>query len=569
MLRTIGRVGGLAVVGGTAGLVYLGESPLPATPALETSIGRVAYWAAKDKVAQAIYPLTKDVVQVIKDPQDPIPIDADGVTQAFMQKALLQGGVIGEGVQLTSFEKKPMGEGAGFMSSMCRVKVDTSTGESFSFILKLLPSNFTSRLFSRIVRLAESEYMFFNEQIPEKAGISAPKVFYVDWEPTSDHFVAIQEDMAPLTCRNQVDGATAEEAKVFLQELARMHAYAWNQTDAKVPWVQNFKKIDEVSGLLNNKVHLYLSLGLLSKIHTITDLYLSLSAQKLMHGIWKSDSKKLVPWVAELADKLEKQQPGTQAFRVPFEADAAMNLMMDNYPEIIAALRAPGMTAEEGGEMVLTMCHGDARLENVFFHPDTGKCTIIDFQILVAENPTRDIAYFLGQSMSVATRREHEVELLRGYYRNLIDEGVDLSNFSWKQCVLNYQFQAGCSAVIPYFWAKTAQEQIAAGMAEGAKAKTEKTLMEVAVRTFTFVLDCNFPQMANLIVAQALNAHAKEGSRFDFKVLEEQADTQGILCQKFFVQPDPVGSGGKAVAKPAAAAAAAGVEKQKGAGWLW
>ena len=92
-------------------------------------------------------------------------------------------------------------------------------------------------------------------------------------------------------------------------------------------------------------------------------------------------------------------------------------------------------------------------------------------------------------------RVQRKVELLRGYYSALVDLGVDTSQWSWEQYVLDYQLQATFTAAIPYFWAKAAREQIKAGMSEEAKQKTETTLMEVAARCFTFILDSNGPEL--------------------------------------------------------------------------
>ena len=116
------------------------------------------------------------------------------------------------------------------------------------------------------------------------------------------------------------------------------------------------------------------------------------------------------------------------------------------------------------------------------------------------------------------------------------------------------------SAGIPYFWAKAAKAQMEGGMAEAARVKTEKTLMEVSKRAFTFVEDTNGPALMQVLVEELQAAKARGRGGVDFESLEAAAAAKGLLSDKFFGSSRsgaPATEGGMAK------------EKKKGGGWLW
>lgn len=63
------------------------------------------------------------------------------------------------------------------------------------------------------------------------------------------------------------------------------------------------------------------------------------------------------------------------------------------------------------------LVHGDYRLDNILF--DAGRCTIVDWQTVGWGSALRDLAYFLGCSLTVEDRRAHESALL-GEYRDAL-----------------------------------------------------------------------------------------------------------------------------------------------------
>ena len=88
----------------------------------------------------------------------------------------------------------------------------------------------------------------------------------------------------------------------------------------------------------------------------------------------------------------------------------------------------------------LTLVHGDAHLENIFFGEQfEGGCTFIDFGLTMFGRALADVAMVVGQGIPVDVRREHERELVRHYYAALLHYGV--KDFSWDECWDDFRLQ--------------------------------------------------------------------------------------------------------------------------------
>jgi len=88
----------------------------------------------------------------------------------------------------------------------------------------------------------------------------------------------------------------------------------------------------------------------------------------------------------------------------------------------------------------LTLCHGDAHLENVFFGDQfAGGCMFIDFGLTGFGQPLSDVAMIIGQGMRREVRRAHERSLVAFYHKCLLEFGV--TSYSEAQCWRDFQFQ--------------------------------------------------------------------------------------------------------------------------------
>ena len=68
---------------------------------------------------------------------------------------------------------------------------------------------------------------------------------------------------------------------------------------------------------------------------------------------------------------------------------------------------------------VLTLCHGDTHVGNMFFDKTSGQMGFLDMQCVVADRGIRDVGYHLALSCDPEWLALHENELLRCYVDSL------------------------------------------------------------------------------------------------------------------------------------------------------
>lgn len=88
----------------------------------------------------------------------------------------------------------------------------------------------------------------------------------------------------------------------------------------------------------------------------------------------------------------------------------------------------------------LTVTHGDPRVDNVLFdHSGTDpSAVIIDWQVTGLRNPMYDVGYFMSGSIDVASRRAHEMRLIKRYIEVF---GARTPGYDLETAVSDYQIQ--------------------------------------------------------------------------------------------------------------------------------
>ena len=71
----------------------------------------------------------------------------------------------------------------------------------------------------------------------------------------------------------------------------------------------------------------------------------------------------------------------------------------------------------------ITLTHGDFRLDNLFFLDD-GSVAVIDWQMCMRAPGQTDLVYFCANNLTVESRRDYEVGLIRRYVDGLHAAGV-------------------------------------------------------------------------------------------------------------------------------------------------
>jgi aminoglycoside phosphotransferase (APT) family kinase protein len=219
----------------------------------------------------------------------------------------------------------------------------------------------------------KSEVTFYRSVLPTVA-VRAPRCWYVDITDDFQAFTLLLEDLDPATPGVQADGCSLPQARAAVANLAALHAPRWEDPT-----------LDE--------------LGLLQFEDTADFVQLL-----------------QVDATDKLLDHLGERVPAADCETLRAAAQLVAGwLTQHNRPR--------------------TVIHGDYRLDNLMFHPG-GDVIALDWQTVTAAPGPRDVAYFLGNSLSVEMRRTHEKELVATYHDELLRRGV--AGYSLDRCIEDY-----------------------------------------------------------------------------------------------------------------------------------
>ncbi|MFD1814174.1 phosphotransferase family protein [Rhodococcus gannanensis] len=234
-----------------------------------------------------------------------------------------------------------------------------------TFVLKLPSQDLTVR--DRVALGYRSEHAFYTG-VAESTEIPVPRCFHCEIADEGREFVLLLEDLAPATQGDQIRGCGLADALLAVEALAGLHGPGW--CDPK--WA-------EFTGTVMPKpadAAAATGLGDVTKLATAT------TVEKLAGRLSADD----VATLQEAADLV----------------GAWLMLEPDRFG----------------------ILHGDYRLDNLMFHPDGDRLTVVDWQTTAVGMPARDLAYFIGTSFEPAVRAEYERELVDAYHRALTEHGV-------------------------------------------------------------------------------------------------------------------------------------------------
>jgi aminoglycoside/choline kinase family phosphotransferase len=254
---------------------------------------------------------------------------------------------------------------------------DAETDLPPTLVAKLPAADETSRNTAMMLRNYVKEVSFYRELVGDLT-IRTPRVYHADIDDTGVRFILLMQDMAPAAQGDQLAGCTPEIAHAALRELVGLHAPRWDDEALKsYPW-----------------------------LYTPPDESRSMS-QSMLPMLWNGFRERY-------AERLSEQV-----------RDAGPRLF-DNIT---------GYVADAGGPK--TVVHGDYRLDNLLLGPRPDDVTVVDWQTIALGTAGSDVAYFIGAGLLPDARREHEDELVRGYYEALVAAGV--GGFSFDELWRDYR----------------------------------------------------------------------------------------------------------------------------------
>ncbi len=303
-----------------------------------------------------------------------VPNGAADLTAAWLTEALAPS--FG-GAAVVEVESRPIGTGQVAETRRLALTWDRAGAGPESVVAKVPSPAPASRAAARAVRTYEIEAGFYRD-IAATVDVRRPACWCARWDPDTDAYVVVLEDLAPAEPGDQLGGCSVDEATLAVAELVELHAPRWgDQTLPNLDWLS--APSPETAALFG---------ALLSGV---------------LPGFLDRFATKVDGDVLALAERFV---PKVQKYLV-------------------------------GWDGPLTVAHGDFRLDNLLFGGP--RVAVVDWQTVGIGPGTADLAYFLGGSLPPDERAAHERDLVRDYHRRLASRGVDQS---WEDCWAGYRRHA-------------------------------------------------------------------------------------------------------------------------------
>ena len=322
-----------------------------------------------------------------------IPAGPEELTPNWLTDALRAGGVISE-AKVTSFQKEILGEGAGFMGQLARVKLqyDIDAPDAPRSLIAKLPSNMPeNRAVADAFRFYEREIRFY-EQIAGEVELRTPHCYYSDMDVEAGRYILLLEDLAPAVVGDQLNGCIEQEAALAVTSLAKFHA-TWLESPrlSEIDWMP----------MVNDPL----------VVGSVHDSYAH---------VWPQ-------FLERFGDKFSDE-----TVRTGEKLGEAAGKIMDRM-----------------SEPPRTIIHGDYRLDNLFFggHNGGDAFAVADWQIASRGRGVFDVAYFLSGGVPSDIRRNIEMKMLREYHQILTaNNRVD---YGFEQCLRDYRISVLFCLVYP------------------------------------------------------------------------------------------------------------------------
>ena len=301
-------------------------------------------------------------------------------------------GRLGEAA-VTAVAATPVGTGQVSDSYRLRLTYDGPASLLPTMIAKIPAADPASRAAARAFRTYEIEASFYDQLAPGLP-VALATCYYAAHDAGPDDYIVLLEDLAPASPGDQLSGLRGDDAAAAVDELAALHAAGWDSPElAALPWL-NRSSAD--------------SAALMTAV--LADLY-----------------------------------PGfRERYAARLDPDT-VTLIEDFLPHAGSYL-----SASAGPR---TIVHGDYRADNLLF--GQVRPAVLDWQTCSFGPAAGDLSYFLGSSLRVPDRRQHEHWLVRRYHRALASGGVRLS---WDECWAGYRRHAFSGIVMDVIAAMVVQQ---------------------------------------------------------------------------------------------------------------
>jgi aminoglycoside phosphotransferase (APT) family kinase protein len=307
-----------------------------------------------------------------------VPLDA--VDAAWLTDALRSSGVLPEG-RVSAVTHEPCGTGQLADSFRFALTYEPGGAGPATLVGKFASDDAASRSFGKDSGYYRTEIRFYQE-LASSLSVVVPTPVHAELAANETDFVLLMQDMAPARVVDQIEGCSADEAAVVVEQAAALHAGSWrNASLAATDWLG----------------------GTVASFSHVTDGFAA-----------------LVSSFPETYGDLIPEDDVAEAGRLGPHAAA--------WKAIIAEPRC--------------LWHSDLRGDNLLFDANDGQVpvAVLDWQGVGYGQGTIDLAYFLGTSLTTETRQAHERDLVRHYHEALVAGGV--TDVDAEQCWNDYRLHA-------------------------------------------------------------------------------------------------------------------------------
>lgn len=321
----------------------------------------------------------------LTNPQLALPRTIDNVTADWLSTAL--------GETVIAAHQERIGEGVGLVGELARIHL-TYSGPSE------LPATMIAKAHTRAADMLPIAAFYglyttevgFYRDAASHFGVRVPGCYYADVNSDGTAFILLLEDLDGSVAIDQIDGCPADRADVVIDALAAMHGANWEKESLKsIGWLRPF----------DNPAYLATGDMIRAGLPVVVGRYPGLAADAIeLAGLYADHVPNLFRWAVAT-------QP-------------------------------------------MTVSHTDLRLDNLFFDlPDGSPLAILDWQLTVRASGAFDVSYFICQSLTEETRRDHEERLVRRWHDGLLAAGVTNYSFekAWYDYRLNIAMQFGITVV--------------------------------------------------------------------------------------------------------------------------
>lgn len=357
---------------------------------------------------------------------DMMPKTSEEITPEWLNN-VLDGSVTG-GAQVSSIEKEIIGQGAGFLGELTRLTLtyDRETPSAPRAIIAKLPTQDEAvRNLAQLINVYEREVRFY-EEIADETPIRTAKRYFSHADGAKGEYVLLLEDLAPGRVGDQIATCSIEQAKTALRALAGLHAAWWES-----PRLRDFSWMPGTDDPA--------LIGLISMLY-----------QQSWPVFVERYGEQVPSEILKIGERFGKSLPAL---------------------------------AKEVNAKPLTITHADYRLDNMFFDLEDGSpFAVIDWQLTQRGNGLIDVTYFLAGNLTPEVRREHQDDLVRVYYDELVERGVE--GYDYESCADDYRG----AALFLFIFTVTNQENVNLGDYNERAQELMETMLD---RYMTAILDLN------------------------------------------------------------------------------